>query len=194
MSINHGIAQSDGFLLQEATLLLGAVGQAKDLTIEENSIGLFKNLQIQNTKTYTDLTQGVTNQVVNSVLTENRFTITGEGYEFNAKQLAFALGQEGYLLQNQTSVSTKTTADALVAATTIEVADASGISAGDWVIITPSQGLDNGMAYTVESVTTNEITLDRALAEAFGEGSLVTKAKIISSSASSKDSCSGAIS
>ena len=68
----HGTAQSDGFILQEATLMLEAVGGAKDLTVEENSIGLFKNLQVQESKTFTDLTQGVRQSPVASALTEHQ--------------------------------------------------------------------------------------------------------------------------
>ena len=87
MAVQHGTAQSDGFILQEATLMLGAVGNGLDLTVEENSIGLFKNLQVQNTRTFTDLTQGTKQGVVASAETENRTMITGEGYEFTPKQL-----------------------------------------------------------------------------------------------------------
>lgn len=192
MSLQYGTAQSNGFILQEATLMLGAVGNAKDLTVEENSIGLFKNLQIQNTKNYTDLTQGVLQQPVASALTEDTTLITGEGYEFTPKQLMFALGQEGYNYQSTTPVVTSLTAAAVIGNTTITVAAATGIKVGDFVVLQPTAGVDNGLAYEVTAVSGTTITLDRDLVEAFPSGSKVYKSVLIRSAGASANSCSGA--
>ena len=191
--IQHGTAQSDGFILQEATLMLGAVGGAKDLTVEENSIGLFKNLQVQESKTFTDLTQGVRQSPVASALTEHRTMITGEGYEFTPRQLMYAMGQEGYLYQHSTPVITTLSTAATTGTDTITVTAATGFAVNDYLIIQPSAGVDNGLAYKITAVATNTITLDRDLVEAFPAGSKVYKSVLIKSSDSFNDSCSGAV-
>lgn len=193
MARSYGTAQSDGFILQEATLMLGAVGSAKDLTVEENSIGLFKNLQVQNTRTYTDLTQGVKQQVVASALTEDRTLFTGEGYEFTPKQLMFALGQEGYLYDHTTPVVVTLTTAAVVGDSTITVSSIAGLAVNDYVILQPNAGVDNGLAYKITAVSGTTVTLDRPLIEAVPSGSKVYKSVLIKSSGSSENNCSGAI-
>lgn len=190
MPANYGAAQSDGFILEEATLCLGEVGNALDLTIEENSVGLFKNAQIQNTKSFTDLSQGVTNGVVASVETENMTKVTGEGYEFTPKQFMFAMGQEGYNYVHTTPVVTQTTAAALTGATTLSVTSATGLAADDWIIVRPLKGVDNGLAYRIVSIATNTLTLDRPLVEAIPTQAMVYKSTIIRSHGSQDDTCS----
>ena len=43
---NFGTALGDGFVLNEATLMIGPLGSAMDLTEEKHSFGLFKNMAI----------------------------------------------------------------------------------------------------------------------------------------------------
>lgn len=191
MAVQHGAPQSNGFLLNEATLMLGAVGKALDLTVEENSIGLFKNLQIQNTRSYTDLTFGVRQQIVDSALTEDRTTITGEGYEFTPRQIMFAMGQEGYNYTSSAPVVVELTAAAAVADTTVTVATVAGLAADDWVVVSPAAGVDNGLCYQIVSIAGMVITLDRPLVEAVPAGSKLYKSVIIGSNGSVADTCSG---
>lgn len=47
---NFGTALGNGFVLNEATLMIGALGKALDLTEEKHSLGLFKNLAVSNEK------------------------------------------------------------------------------------------------------------------------------------------------
>lgn len=189
MAASYGTAQSDGFILQEATLMLGEVGNALDLTVEENSIGLFKNLQFQNTRSFTDLTQGVRQGVVASAETENTTMVTGEGYEFTPRQLMFAMGQEGYKYVHTPSIVAKTVGDVLAASDTITVDAIAGITQDSWIVVRPTRGVDNGLAYRVVSVAGNVITLDRDLVEAVPANSDVYLSTMIRSSGSLDDSC-----
>ena len=45
---NFGSALGDGFVLNEATLMIGPLGSALDLTEEKHSFGLFKIMALTN--------------------------------------------------------------------------------------------------------------------------------------------------
>lgn len=46
MANNFGMPQTNKFMLNEASLLLGPPGSHMDLTVEDHSVGLFKNLLV----------------------------------------------------------------------------------------------------------------------------------------------------
>ena len=75
-----GEAKTNAFMLGTATVMLGAQADLFDLNPTEHSIGLVKNFNLQVDQTYTELTQGVQNQIVFSVRTGNKVMNTMEAY------------------------------------------------------------------------------------------------------------------
>lgn len=186
---NHGTANTDGFLLNEATVMLGPVGSFLDLTVEEHSIGLFKNLQITNTRNFARLAQGVRQTIVGTALTEDSFAMSGAGYEFTPRQLAYQMGGLGHEFSvNQAPRTTVGTAAAALSPT-VAVASASGINVGDFVTFGGADAR-HGLIYKVESKATNTLTLDRPLVKAVAAGATVYTMESITPSLT--DNCGGA--
>lgn len=186
---SYGTAQSDGFVLNEATLMLGALGQFKDLTVEEHSVGLFKNLALVNNRTFTPLTQGVRQKIIDQQLTSDTWEISGTGFEYNLKTLSYALGQEGFSVNPITDVETTTSAVSAVASDTITVVSATGLVVGDWIVIKPKSGQDSGMVFKITAIAALVLTLDRDLTVAVAIGDYVSKTSIIQTNPTN---CSGA--
>lgn len=185
-----GAALGDGFVLNEATLMIGALGQAQDLTEDEHSVGLFKNLAVAQEKTYQSLSQGVRQDVVDQQLTGDNWTISGNGYEYNPRTIMYALGQNGYSADPLAErVKLRVTAPAAIGEEEVTVDSATGITAGDWVILSSTVGGTDGLAYQVKNVTTNKITLDRKLVAPVAIGDKLVKSTLILTN--DDESCSG---
>lgn len=185
-----GAAIGDGFVLNEATLMIGALGQALDLTEEEHSVGLFKNLVISQEKTYQPLTHGVRQDIVDQQLTGDNWTISGNGYEYNPRTIMYALGQSGYTADPLAErVKLTVTAPASVGEETITVESATGITAGDWIVLNSTLGGTDGLAYQVKTVAASVVTLDRPLVSAVATGDKLVKSSLILTN--DPDSCSG---
>ena len=181
-------AQTDAFILNEATLMIGPLGSVKDLTEEEHSIGLFKSLQIQNARTFTELMQGVRQDVVASVLTSDNWTFSGEGCEFSPRQLAYYLGQDGFEFSTDKVATTTITAPVAKAAATITVALATNLAVGDYITL-GQMGDNNGLVFQIEAIAAMQITLDRPTVTSFAQGATVYKLNALRSNT---DSCTGA--
>ena len=189
MAETFGAAQSDGFLLNQATLMLGELGSYRDLTVADHSIGLFKDMAIVNNRTFTSLTQGVRQKVVAKTLTTDTWTITGKGFEYGLKQLTYALGQEGFNVTPQTVKTFATTATSATGTSTITLASTTGLAAGDWLVFTPEVGQTDGLVYQIQSIASLVVTLDRPLVADVATGDKFTKSLLINTGNSS---CSGA--
>ena len=188
---NFGTAMGKGFVLNEATLMLGPLGQGADLLEEKHSIGLFKNLAIANDKTFQPLTQGVTQSIVDQVKTGDNWTISGNGYEYNPRTIMYALGQAGYTADvTQERTRTVITTAAAVGESEITVADATGLKVGDWVILYSKIGDNDGLAYKIETLATNTVTLDRKLVVAVAENDELVLSTLINTN--DPESCTGA--
>lgn len=188
---NFGTALGNGFVLNEATLMIGALGQAMNLTEEEHSLGLFKNLAVSNEKTYQPLTQGVRQDVVHQTLTGDNWTVSGNGYEYNPRTILYALGQAGYsAAPTAPRVKLTVTAPAAEKTSEITVEAATGVEEGDWIVLQSSVGAANGLAYQVKSVALNVITLDRPLVAPVVIGDKLVKSVLIQTN--DPNSCSGA--
>ena len=87
-----GEAVTSDFLLSTATVMIGPQSKVMELSPALHSIGLVKNLQVTSTPTFVELTQGMNAQVVSSVATSTASTVTGEVYEYTARNLAYAAG------------------------------------------------------------------------------------------------------
>lgn len=188
---NFGSALGDGFVLNEATLMIGPLGSALDLTEEEHSFGLFKNMALTNDKTYQSLTQGVRQEPVAQVLTGDNWTLAGNGYEYNPRTIMYALGQAGYTADpTAPRVKVTLTAPTAVAESTITVDATTGLAADDWIILSPINGNTDGLAYKIKSIAANVITLDRPLVSAVAVGDKAVKSTLIMTN--DIESCSGA--
>ena len=188
---NFGSALGDGFVLNEATLMIGPLGSALDLTEEKHSFGLFKNMALTNDKTYQPLTQGVRQDIVHQTLTADNWTLAGNGYEYNPRTIMYALGQAGYTADpTAPRVKVTLTAPTAVAESTITVNATTGLAADDWIILSPINGNTDGLAYKIKSIAANVITLDRPLVSAVAVGDKAVKSTLIMTN--DIESCSGA--
>jgi hypothetical protein len=143
-----GEAKTNAFLLATATVMLGTQDELWDLNPAAHSIGLVKNFSIQTTPKFTDLTQGVTNTVVYTVLTDNPVQATMEAYEYTAKNLSYGLGLDGSALAPITTTDVLKTAIVGDGSTThtVAIAAVADISAqyavGSYVMIQGVGGTD----------------------------------------------------
>lgn len=89
-----GLAKTNKFLLSTATVMLGPKAQLHNLT-PANSIGLVKNFSVNSDPSFTELTQGINNQIVMSVKTNETLSCSMEVYEYTLRNLAYAAGLDG---------------------------------------------------------------------------------------------------
>lgn len=132
-----GEALTNAFVLSTATVMIGTQADVFDLTPADNSIGLVKNFTVTAEPSYNDLTQGVKNNIVYSVLTDNPVRASMEVYEFTSKNMSYGLGLDGAGLTAQNTLLLNATASA--AATTCDAESATDVSGdyatGDWISI-----------------------------------------------------------
>jgi hypothetical protein len=155
-----GEAKSNSFMLGSATVMLGAQADLFTLNPANHAVGLVKNFTISNEPQYSELTQGVKNQIVYSVMTSNRVTAQMEVYEYTSKNIAYALGLNGSAL---TSISASTTiGTAYTSGTSLLVTSATGLLVGDWIMI--QSGSDDLVFYRrITAISTNTLTLNAAI-------------------------------
>lgn len=127
-----GEAKTTALMLGTATVMLGDPADLFDFAPSTHSIGLVKNFNLTVDQSYTELTQGVQNQVVFSVKTGNKVMATMEAYEYTGKNLTYALGMEGFSAAAEVTASTT-----VVSATTtaLTVVSSTGIIAGKYIKI-----------------------------------------------------------
>lgn len=157
-----GIAKTGPFLIGEAAIMLGPQASLFDMTIANHGVGLTKNLQFQETPAFTDLTQGTTNQVVDTTKTGSQATFSFEAYEYTAKNLAYASGLDGSAFTTNTVATTASagvTGDGSVAA--LSVTSASGLSIGDYIAIDIG---GEAIIRKISNLVTNTITVDKPFA------------------------------
>lgn len=179
-----GEAKSDAFMLSTATIMLGALADLMNLN-DEHSIGLVKNVLVKATSGFADLTQGVMNSLVFSMKNANTTALTGEVYEYSAKNLAYAAGLDGSSVE-QTNV--KTTLSGPIAAPVgpgtegskvLLVEDTEGFAAGDTVFVQIAN-TDQVMVRKVASVEDDvSVTLVTGLPFALPVGTIVRKVTVI---------------
>jgi len=158
-----GEAKTEQFMLGTATVMIGPMADLFNLNPEEHSIGLVKNFTMTSEPGYTELTQGVKNTTVYSIMTSNPVRATMEVYEHTTRNLAYALGLNGGDYEPSLPVN-ETTTNADIAAdpagiSVIPVASASTIMAGDWIMVEAINSGDNVFIGEIESVDTTAKTL-----------------------------------
>lgn len=169
-----GLAKSNEFMLGTATVMIGPVEDLYDLNPTDHSIGLVKNFVATSEPSYTELTQGVKNTIVFSVMTANPVRCTMEAYEYTAANLLYALGLDGSSTPAQT---VETAVNGAVdggspQATDFDVDSATGLTIGDTIMII--QGDDDFIIRTITNVAGSTITVDNALPD-IADNSVVKK-------------------
>lgn len=133
-----GEAITSKFMLGTATVMLGPQSDLYDLNVGEHSIGLVKNVTPKSAPGFIDLTQGVKNTTVFSVMNANKVTVTGEAYEYTSRNLAYSVGLEGSELVPSTVATTVETEMVLTTGKTpvvIPVVATTGFAANDFIIV-----------------------------------------------------------
>jgi hypothetical protein len=172
-----GEANTSAFMLGSATVMLGAPEDLFDLNPADHSIGLVKNFRVTAEPAYTELTQGVKNQVVYSVMTGNVVRASMEAYEYTSKNIAYSLGLEGSTMTAQT-VAAELTSPASVSDTSLTVDDETGFAVGDYVLI---QDGDDDHIYVRKLTVVSALALDfaEALPKALPAGTTVSKSNVL---------------
>lgn len=180
-----GLANTNDFMLGTATVMLGPVEDLYNLNPTEHSIGLVKNFTASSAPAYTELTQGVKNTVVHSVMTSNPVTCSMEAYEYTAKNLSYSLGLEGADTVAPFTVETtvSVTFSAGSPGTLIDVADKTGFAAGDFIMIlknTEDDFIVRKLTAATDASPHDTLTVDVAIEETLAVGAKIRKVNMIS--------------
>lgn len=170
-----GLAKTESFMLNTASLMIGPMPDLMDLDTE-HSVGLVKNLTFKSAPSFTDLSQGTKNTLVYSVMTGNEVTMDGEMYEYTAKNVSYASGLDGSTLvaavdknlPAEVTSTTTLTLDTLADATKF-TGGADGV--GDRIMVEVGSD-DQVMIRRVSTVDTGTgvVTVDPALPAAYTTG------------------------
>lgn len=180
MASTAGTARTSNFLVTAGTLMIGAQASVWDLNPASHSVGLVKNIAVMSDPTFLNLTQGVKNQLIYSLMTKNDAKITAEVYEYTAKNLTYGLSLDGTATAAQTFT---TTTSAIIdgsptPTTSVTVTSATGI-AGDgtaYIMIDASGGTadDDVIVRRVASKTGSVLTVSQAISRDVASGAAVT--------------------
>lgn len=157
-----GTALSNKFMLGSATVMVGPQADVFDFTPATHSIGLVKNFSITSEPQYTELTQGVKNTIVDSVMTSNPIRASMEVFEYTAKNLAYGLGINAGLTTMTTvgNVASQTVGGSGINTLTLATGEGASFATNDMVIVDVN-GDDHLLIRKVASVATDVLTLDR---------------------------------
>ena len=171
-----GLAQTNEFMLGTATVMIGPAADLYDLNPDDHSIGLVKNFSMSSEPSYTELTQGVKNQLVHSIMTANPVRCSMEVYEYTAKNLEYSLGLDA---SGTTAFTVTTAVNGAVTSGSDEltVDSATGITAGDYVMIL-KDGEGDFVIRKVASVATNTLTVTENL-PAIADNTVVKKVNVV---------------
>lgn len=172
-----GEAKTSAFMLGAATVMIGTPDQLFDLNPDDHSVGLVKNFRITSEPSYTELTQGVKNQIVYSVMTGNTVRASMEAYEYTGRNIAYSLGLEGAGIVPQT-VTTDLTAPASAADTSLTVSDETGFQVGDYVMIQDGSE-DQVYVRKLTAVAVGTLDFAQGLPVALPAGATVTRSNAI---------------
>lgn len=173
-----GEAKSTKFAVGAATLMLGPLADLMNLNVDAHSVGLAKNIVVTAESSFLDLTQGVKNSLVYQVMNGQTTRITAEVYEMTAKNLTYGLGLDGSAL-SVANVATTLTANIAANANVAQVANASGFSANDWLMIQPSASSDDIQLRRAANIVSNNITLSANVPVLVPSGAIVKKVNAI---------------
>lgn len=153
-----GTAQTTRFMRGAATIMLGGSNNLWDLQPSTNSLGLAKNVSVMTEPVFIDLTQGTTNSLVYSMLTGNPLKISAEIFEYTAKNLNYGLSLNGGGVNtfSASTVQRSTGIDGDPTPTTdVLVADTTGFSVNDYIMIVPPGADDAMLVRQIATVVTS---------------------------------------
>jgi len=178
-----GLAMSNRFMLGAATLLIGPQADLFNLTRALHSVGLVKNFAVTAEPTYTDLSQGVKNTVVFSVMTGHTARASAELYEFSPKNLAYVAQLNGAALVAATNIETTLSAGVTASsgspATTFTATSGTGFAVNDWVLIQDPTTPDDSVIRKISAIATNVITTNPNIQRNLATGSVVRRMNFI---------------
>ena len=90
-----GLAVTDNEILSSATVMIGPRADLLGLNSLQHSVGLAKNFSLSTSPSYNALTQGLTNETVQSVMTASGLSMSVDAYEFTQKNLQYVSGLDG---------------------------------------------------------------------------------------------------
>jgi len=171
-----GAAKTGTFMLGEASIMIGAQSDLYKLTPTQHGLGLVKNFQLKSDTGYVDLTQGVQNNIVDSAMNKSQLSASFEVYEYNAKNISYALGLNGSLLTNTSNATTVSVAESTGTYASpdmsLSVTSATGLAAGNWIVV---QGASDDQIYVdkIASIATNVLTLTYGIPDSLLAGAVV---------------------
>lgn len=174
-----GEAKTTDFMLGTASVMFGPLDKVFDLQPDVHGVGLVKNVTVTSEPSYTELTQGVKNSLVYSVMTGNPVRAQMEVYEYTAQNLNYAAGLDGSAITFTAAASTL--ANAVIATDPdIDVAagDGAKFTVGDWIAIQDGAS-DKIYVRKVTAIALDVLTLHLALPNAIAAGATVKKSQII---------------
>ena len=181
--MSYGLAMTNRFMLGAATLLLGAQADLFNLTRAQHSVGLIKNFALTAEPSFTDLTQGVKNTLVYSVMTGNTARASAEMYEFTVRNLAYVAQLNGATIQTATNIETTlsaaVTGSSGTPATTITVTSATGFAVGDWILIQDPLVPDDSIVRKIATIATNTITTNPNIQRNLAANAVVRRVNVI---------------
>lgn len=127
-----GSPVTDNFSIGVAEVRLGTMQNAGKLA-QSNSIGLVDDASVSIAQESVDLEGGFPRKLVASAVTRQTGTVSATFREYSRRNMNIILGNG--IPAAVTEVSTTITADVLIGATTIAVADSAGFAVGDIVAI-----------------------------------------------------------
>lgn len=156
-----GEARTSDFLLSTATVMVGPSSKVMELTPDLHSVGLIKNVQVTTEPQFVELTQGVEAQTVAAVNIANPARISGEVYEFTARNIAYGAGIDasGVGFDPLTTSYLLGTAITTGGSSVVLAAGGTDFVAGDFLVIQDTTSGDKVHVGKVQSVATNTITL-----------------------------------
>lgn len=178
----YGLANTNRFMLGAATLLLGPQADLFNLTRADHSVGLIKNFALTAEPSFTELTQGVRNTVVFSVMTGHAVRGSAELYEFTAKNLAYTAQMNGAQFVADTNIETTTSAaidGTTTPVTSVAVVAATGLAVDDWILIQNPANPDDAVPRKITAVASNDLTVAPAIERQFASGATVRRMNFI---------------
>lgn len=178
----YGLANTNRFMLGAATLLLGPQADLFNLTRADHSVGLIKNFALTAEPSFTELTQGVRNTVVFSVMTGHAVRGSAELYEFTAKNLAYTAQMNGAQFVADTNIETTTSAaidGTTTPVTSVAVVSATGLAVDDWILIQNPANPDDAVPRKITAIASNNLTVAPAIERQFASGAVVRRMNFI---------------
>ncbi len=181
--MSYGLAMTNRFMLGAATLLIGPQADLFNLTRAEHSVGLIKNFSLTAEPSFTDLSQGVKNTLVYSVMTGNNARASAEVYEFTFRNLAYVAQMNGATAVAQTNIETTLSAavvgSEVTPATTMTLTSATGFTEGDWVLIQDPLVPDDAIVRKIATLAADVATTNPNIQRNLAAGSVVRRVNFV---------------